>query len=102
MGRRPNGRVDPNGEDFWWDQGGSNPPNPDSRNCWYGNKGKDGSGASIKSTPPGSLLPSDCSNSPAPGGELFGQNAELYNCLLNIQTDTRETCPWFKTPPEPK
>jgi hypothetical protein len=101
MDRRPNGRVDPNGEDFWWDQGGTNPPTGNSANCWYGNRGRDGSTGSIKSTPPGSMLPSDCSNSPAPGGYAFGQNAELGNCLLNVETSTEATCPWFKTPPEP-
>jgi hypothetical protein len=101
MGRRPNGTVDPNGDDFWWDQGGSDPPTSNSGNCWYGNTGRNGTAGSIKSTPPGSMLPSDCANSPAPGGYPYGQNAELSNCLLNIEADTQATCPWFKTPPEP-
>ncbi|MFN2617683.1 MAG: hypothetical protein ABR581_11265 [Thermoleophilaceae bacterium] len=102
MGRRPSGKVDPNGEDFWWDQGGSDAPTANSGNCWYRNIGRDRTAGSITSTPPGSVLPSDCSNSPAPGGYAFGQNTEESNCLLNIEADTHATCPWFETPAEPK
>jgi hypothetical protein len=101
MGRDPRGRRDPNGTDFWWDQGGVTPPTANSGNCWFANTGKDGTAGSITSVPPGALLPSDCAHSPAPGGFTFGQNAEIGNCFVNYELETNATCPWYHAPAEP-
>ena len=58
MSRDLQGRADPNGVDFWWDQF------PDNRNnCWYENTGRDGTAATVTSAPPAPLLPSDCATS---------------------------------------
>jgi hypothetical protein len=102
MGRDPRGRRDPNETDFWWDQGAINPPVANSANCWYSNTGKNGDASSVTSTPPPGVLPSDCSNSPAPGGYLFGQNALVGNCFVNYQLETDASCPWYHPPAEPK
>jgi hypothetical protein len=96
MGRDPNGRRDPNGEDFWWDSFSGN-----TNNCWYNNTGPDGTSASLKTTP--GSLPSDCATSMGTGGP--GQEAELLTCLADFSAGPGSTggaCPWFETPPEPK
>ena len=46
MGRDPRGRRDPNGTDFWWDNFAGN-----TGNCWHDNTGKEGTAASVTSTP---------------------------------------------------
>jgi hypothetical protein len=71
MGQTPGGTADPNGTDFWWDQfTGSQPPG--NGNCWYGNKGKDGTRATLTADPPinpaegtsvPGFLPEDCATS---------------------------------------
>jgi len=95
MGVAPDGSVQPNGEDFWWDQGGLIvDPSYNSGNCWYGNTGTDGTAGSVTSTPSGSDLPSDCNNSPLAGGPA--QADELLGCNLG-----QPTCTWFTTPPKP-
>jgi hypothetical protein len=103
MGQTPNGTSKPNGTDFWWDQGGIITSSSNSGNCWYDNTGKDGTAASVTGTPsptgtPPDNLPSDCNNSPLPGG-LHGQVAELLTCSTVPQGDPG--CPWFTTPPKP-
>jgi hypothetical protein len=107
MGQAPNGSAQPNGLDFWWDQGGLilNPAGipANSGNCWYGNTGSDGTPGSVTglpspSGPPGDNLPSDCNNSPLPGGQ-HGQVAELLTCSTVPKGDP--SCPWFTTPPKP-
>lgn len=88
MGVSPEGKRLPNGEDFWWD------PWPGNReNCWYQNTGKDGTAASITSTPDN--LPSDCATSLGTGG-TNGQTLELIDCI-----DGAPSCTWFTTPPKP-
>jgi hypothetical protein len=96
MGQAPDGSSQPNGVDFWWDQGGVviNPSN--SGNCWFNNTGKDGTPGSVTTDPPGAL-PSDCSNSPLPGGPA--QASELLTCSTLPQGDP--SCPWFTTPAKP-
>jgi hypothetical protein len=104
MGVAPDGSVQPNGEDFWWDQGGLivDPPPYNSGNCWFNNTGKDGTAASVTGTPsptaaPPNNLPSDCNNSPLMGGNgPDGQTAELLACNTG-----GPSCPWFTTPPKP-
>jgi hypothetical protein len=103
MGQTPNGTAKPNGTDFWWDQGGIITSSSNSGNCWYDNTGKDGTAASVTGipSPTGTApdnLPSDCNNSPLPGG-LHGQVAELLTCSTVPQGDPG--CPWFTTPPKP-
>jgi hypothetical protein len=102
MGVAPGGSVQPNGEDFWWDQGGLIvDPTFNSGNCWFNNTGTDGTAASITATPsptgtPPDNLPSDCNNSPLIGGSGHGQTAELLACNTGAPS-----CPWFTTPPKP-
>lgn len=93
MGRNPAGQRDPNGTDFWWDSFAGN-----TNNCWYSNTGKDGTAASITSEP--SNLPSDCATSMGTGGPA--QESELLGCFADFSAAHSGTCPWFKTPPEPK
>ena len=95
MGRDPQGRPDPNGLDFWWDQFADN-----RNNCWYGNTGKDGTPGSVTSDPPPPLLPRDCATSRGTGNPAH--EAELLACFAAITTESRESCDWFKTPAEPK
>jgi hypothetical protein len=106
MSQAPDGSVQPNGVDFWWDQGGiivDTSPGYTSGNCWYGNTGRDGTAASVTGLPsptgtPPDNLPSDCNNSPLPGS-LHGQVTEELTCSTLPQGDPG--CPWFTTPPKP-
>jgi hypothetical protein len=107
MGRAPKTKkhkahADPNGEDFWWDQGGIQPPDPNTGNCWFNNTGPDGTAASVTSIPSGPpALPSDCAHSFAPGaGTPTVQLGELLVCLADMSPGG--PCVWFKTPPEPQ
>jgi len=101
MGRAPDGTVAPNGTgdvatgrtDFWWDQFAGN-----TGNCWHDNVGKDGTAASVTSTPPRPLLPAACDSSSVGTGSP--QEAELLYCLADVTFDTRN-CPWFTTPSKP-
>jgi hypothetical protein len=109
MGRSPAGDVAPNGNgnvlqgrtDFWWDQYvGSN------TNCWYDNVGKDGTAASLTTTPAAPLLPSSCDPvlSLGTGGAI--QSSEMYACLLPYGVDRENPpdavpCDWFTTPEKP-
>jgi len=96
MGQAPDGSSQPNGVDFWWDQGGIVVSASNSGNCWFSNTGKDGAPGSVTTDPPGAL-PSDCNNSPLPGGPA--QTTELLTCSTLPQGDP--SCPWFTTPPKP-
>jgi hypothetical protein len=101
MSQAPNGNAQPNGVDFWWDQGGIITSTGNSGDCWYGNTGSDGTGASVTGLPSPTgpapdNLPSDCNNSPLPGG-LHGQVTELLGC----STLGASGCPWFTTPNKP-
>jgi Right handed beta helix region len=101
MGVAPNGSVQPNGLDFWWDQGGlTADPGLNTGNCWYDNTGPDGTAASVTGVPsphaaPPNNLPSDCGNSPSVGA-LNGQVGELLSCNTGDPS-----CTWFQTPPKP-
>jgi hypothetical protein len=91
--------VAPNGLDFWWDEGGVGPV---VNNCWFGNKGPDGTGASV--TGPGAgdgndVLPSNCSNTSA--GDTV-KVAYLLSCFLAREGDAPpEQCDWYTLPPKP-
>lgn len=107
MGRAPNGTVLPNGTgevatgrtDFWWDQYTGN-----TGNCWHDNIGKDGTAASLTSTPAAPVLPSACDESSrGTGGPA--QEHELTACFATIEKHEEKeepaTCPWFTTPSKP-
>lgn len=97
MGVTPEGRPDPNGTDFWWDDfAGSR------GNCWYGNTGP----KPITTDPPGRL--SDCANGADPSRSLGIGNpeneGELISCVAAFETrnfDPNGPCPWIRTPSEP-
>jgi hypothetical protein len=102
MGRAPDGTVEANGNgdvtegrtDFWWDQFTGN-----TGNCWHNNVGKDGTEASVTSTPIAPLLPAACDGtSIGTGGPA--QEAELLACFADITFES-ESCPWFTTPTKP-
>jgi hypothetical protein len=100
MGQAPDGSSQPNGVDFWWDQGGLDVDPSNSGNCWFDNTGTDGTAASLTGIPspsgtPPDNLPSDCDNSPLPGAQ-HGQVEELLAC-----SGGDPSCPWFTTPPKP-
>jgi hypothetical protein len=103
MGVAPDGTVQPNGLDFWWDQGGLTvDPTLNTGNCWYNNTGSDGTAASVTGlpspdAPPPTNLPSDCADSPSVGGGPNGQVTELLTCAAG----ENPACPWFTTPPKP-
>jgi hypothetical protein len=105
MGRDPAGKQDPNGVDFWWDQFPNQQyhrPPTTTGNCWFDNKGRDGTPASIKSEPPGPALPSNCNASL--GTSNPDNEAELLNCFAKFDEDTPDAgpCDWFTTPSEPE
>jgi hypothetical protein len=92
MGVRPDGRRDPNGVDFWWDEEGRG-------NCWSGNRG------------PGGRTPtSDPATLPAcPNGAAFresnqAKSAALFPCAAWDPVDSPDPigCNWFRRPPEPR
>jgi hypothetical protein len=102
MGVTPNGAMQPNGTDFWWDDYAAN-----TGDCWHDNTGKNGDRASLTATPPlapvpgqslPGFLPEDCASSTGTGGAA--QETELLNCFADITFDT-STCDWFKTPAKP-
>jgi Right handed beta helix region len=103
MGVAPNGTVQRNGVDFWWDQGGiSVDPTLNTANCWHGNTGADGTAGSVTGLPSPSgvapdNLPSDCNNSPSVGA-MHGQVDELLACNGG---PGNPACTWFTTPPKP-
>jgi hypothetical protein len=97
---------DPNGLDFWWDQGGT-PGAANYKNCWVDNTGAEGDEASVSSLPAAPLLPGEsgsvqsCATS-AGAGSTFGQFGELIDCLGKFEFDTPGACTWFATPTEPQ
>jgi hypothetical protein len=104
MGRTPDGGIDKNGTDFWWDEYAGN-----TGNCWHDNTGSDGTKTSITSVPiqsplPGPpsephTLPDDCATSVGGGGAV--QDAELLACFAAISGGPTDACDWFATPTEP-
>jgi hypothetical protein len=106
MGRTPDGTVLSNGNepakglsDFWWDQYADN-----TGNCWHNNIGKEGTEASVTSTPPSPVLPSACDESSRGTGGAT-QEQELTACFAAIEQHQEKeepaTCPWFTTPSKP-
>jgi hypothetical protein len=95
----PTKGVSPNGLDFWWDEGGVGKT---TGNCWFSNKGSDGTEASV--TGPGAgdgndKLPSSCS-SIGPGDSV--KVAYLLSCFLAREGQAPpEQCDWYTLPPRP-
>jgi len=96
MGITPDGRLDPNGTDFWWDKfSGSR------GNCWFDNQ----SLARITTDPPGGLP--DCQGGTQPEqsmGTGDPNEQELISCVAAFESrnfDPEGPCPWIRTPPEP-
>src|SRR2546421_8064027 len=99
MGLAPNGKIEPNGTDFWWDNYPTN-----TGNCWYQNL--PAPGHSITTSP--SSLP-NCSDGKDPSSSVGTgdpQNeGELTSCFAEIEAGQGydpSGCPWFATPPKPQ
>jgi hypothetical protein len=98
MGRAPDGKLAPNGIDFWWDEFPGN-----TGNCWYLNEGPQ----RMVSSPP--ILP-NCDEGRNPDSSVGRGNeineSELSSCLAAFETRNFDrsttSCPWLFTPPKPK
>jgi hypothetical protein len=98
MGVAPDGSVQPNGVDFWWDAYLTN-----TGNCWYGNTAAPG--MQITGSP--TNLP-DCAGGTNPGSSMgigdVGNELELTTCFaaeVNGYNYDPSKCGWFATPPRP-
>ncbi len=95
----PTRGVAKNGVDFWWDEGGLGTV---SGNCWFNNKGPDGTNASVTGSGVGDgddALPSDCTGTK--GGDSV-KLSYLLSCFLAREGDLPpEQCDWFTLPPRP-
>jgi len=100
MGLSPEGKAEPNGVDFWWDDFSGN-----TGNCWWDNTAAPG--ASVTTSPP--LLP-DCAGGTDPStsvgtGDPVNEN-ELTSCFAGYETSGYPNgdptiCSWTQTPPKP-
>jgi hypothetical protein len=101
-------RTMPNGNDFWWDKFATN-----RWNCWWGNRGPDGTGASITgpgeagrvSALPPQILP-DCANGTnqdlSVGWGDIVKEAYLIDCSMGPDENTGPLdCDWWQTPARP-
>ena len=91
FGVRPDGTVDPNGLDVWWDGGGQ-------YNCWSGNDFRSGADrVSNRSLPP---CPADGPYEPSDPVDL----GSLVPCTAwdPYENPRPMGCDWFDLPPEPK
>ncbi|HJR89220.1 MAG TPA: right-handed parallel beta-helix repeat-containing protein, partial [Aeromicrobium sp.] len=100
MGVAPDGKVKPNGVDFWWDAFPGN-----TGNCWWGNKAAPGK----KVTTSPLLLP-NCVNGTLPATSIgLGDplnEAELVACLAGFTISgypagNGDICNWTTTPEPP-
>jgi hypothetical protein len=95
MGESPDGKVKPNGLDFWWDAF------PNSKgNCWYDNTGP----APITTSP--ASLPS-CDDGTNPDSSVGtgdpANEGEMAACAVAFESGNYDpaTCPWFVSPSKP-
>jgi hypothetical protein len=103
MGRAPGGKAKPNGVDFWWDNFPTN-----TGNCWFNNRGPDGTNASWTGDParapvpnqalPG-FLPESCGAPTNSGTGDPAKEAVLLNCANAATGD--QSCEWYTAPPKP-
>jgi hypothetical protein len=105
MSRTPDGKPAPNGVDFWWDEFPGN-----QGNCWYSNRGVDGSDGSITADPPmppvsgtslPKFLPMDCGTSMGAGDAK--KEGMLMGCLAAVGSGnwSPDVCDWFAAPAKP-
>jgi Right handed beta helix region len=92
--------IRPNGTDFWWDEFLGN-----TGNCWYDNRGPDGTAASVTGPGPGAppdLLPSPPLCETVAGLSDAVKEVELLACFLAREGGGPEdACGWFDMPPKP-
>lgn len=93
MGVTPDGEAEPNGLDFWWDEGGTG-------NCWEDN---DGGEDGISSDPPKPLLP-ECGGTPINRPPNAAKLALITPCATYDQETNHHPpgCDWMNTPEEPE
>ena len=100
MGVDPQGRVKPNGVDFWWDSFLAN-----TGNCWWDNTAAPGKKVTSS---PGSLP--GCVGGTKPGTSIgttyLPNELELISCLAGFTLagypdGDPNTCTWTKTPAQP-
>jgi hypothetical protein len=85
----------PNGVDFWWDEFPAT-----TGNCWFDNKGSDGTADSVTGDP--ASLPSDCGSSVGLGSVT--KQAVLVDCnfaVFSLLGDNPLACDWHTDPPKP-
>jgi hypothetical protein len=97
-------RAKPNGNDFWWGEFFQS----NTANCWFDNRGWDGTAASVTgpgqagrlpASPP-QVLPSDCGTSL--GNNDAAKLAYLVECSNGPDTDTGPNdCDWWTPPARP-
>ena len=107
MGRTPDGKVLPNGVDFWWDEFPTN-----TGNCWVKNQGSDGTTTGITSDPPPPpvegtsiphFLPEDCHAPTNVGLGSPTKEAVLAGCVADFAESSYDAtvCDWFAPPSKP-
>lgn len=98
MGFTPEGKVKPNGTDFWWDEGGEG-------NCWVGNVGPNGAAATYDFGIWGPPVqdPPDCNPEPPTWRPANAQKmAYIAPCALwSRENYDPPGCPWLTQPPPP-
>ena len=77
MGVAPDGSVEPNGTDFWWDTYPGN-----TGNCWYGNNAGAGQRRSRRRRRRCPTAPTARTRARASGTGDPGNEGELVGCLL--------------------
>ncbi|HWH32201.1 MAG TPA: right-handed parallel beta-helix repeat-containing protein [Egibacteraceae bacterium] len=94
MGRTPEGLVQPNGMDFWWDDQGLG-------NCWQGNVSATGA-VTHNATSPAGLPDCDSGGSVSPVGNAV-KSATLVPCATYDREDNPDPdgCDWFDDQQEP-
>jgi hypothetical protein len=93
MGLSPEGRILPNGIDFYWDEEGEG-------NCWQGN---DTWAGRATSDPPAPLLPTCREPNPFRPGNA-AKTGYIGYCALAWSPEHSDPpgCDWYHTPSEPK
>ncbi|UJA19245.1 hypothetical protein HJD18_02865 [Thermoleophilia bacterium SCSIO 60948] len=98
-------RRQPNGNDFWWDEGGSTAWSTNIvENCWWDNTGPDGTAESVTGsgagTPPDDLP--DCAGGTDPSSSVgIGDQAKLLMLISCADGPGSPGCPWFDPNPKP-
>ncbi len=102
VGRAPGGKAKPNGVDFWWDEFPA-----DTGNCWFGNRGPDGTNASWTGDP--AALPEAGhvgarASCPRPAGRppTWGPATPVKEAVAHLLQPRRRSaitgCDWYAKP----